>query len=188
MNRAIIFDELRDILGRGLTQMEVERFDNAITLAMADGVASSGRVPSKRIEDFIKGFEALRLKAYMPTPNDVPTIGYGSTGPDVKLGMVWTEAQADARFAKDLADFAKAVSDKLGTAPTTQDQFDAMVSLAYNIGKGGFAESTLLRLHKEGKYAEAAAQFGRWSKQASKTLNGLVRRRAAEERIYRGVA
>lgn len=186
MNRQIIFDEFRSIIGRGLTQAEVDRLDNAITLAMAD--APVPLKPSKRIEEFIKGFEQLRLKAYMPTPNDVPTIGWGSTGADIKMGMVWTEAQADARFAKDLADFAKAVSDKLGTAPTTQDQFDAMVSLAYNIGKGAFAESTLLRLHKEGNYAGAAAQFGRWNKQKGVELKGLTRRRAAEERIYRGLA
>lgn len=147
----------------------------------------ASREPSKRIKDFIKGFESLRLQAYMPTANDVPTIGWGSTGPDIKMGMVWTEAQADARFERDMGKFASAVSSGLGSAPTTQDQFDAMVSLAYNIGAEAFKESTLRRLHKEGDYAGAAAQFGRWNKQAGHVLNGLTRRRAAEERIYRGV-
>lgn len=146
--------------------------------------------PSAKITTFIKGFEGLRLKAYMPTPNDVPTIGYGSTGPDIKMGMTWTQAQADARFAADLAKFSGKVAALLGTAPTTQSQFDAMVSFAYNVGygDGGLKTSTLLRMHKEGDYAGAALQFARWNKQAGKVLNGLTTRRAAEAAIYRGDA
>ena len=46
--------------------------------------------PSTRIRNFVKEFEQLRLKAYMPTPEDRPTIGYGETGPHIKLGMTWT--------------------------------------------------------------------------------------------------
>jgi len=62
--------------------------------------------PSSKCIDFIKSFEQCRLTAYMPTPRDRPTIGWGTTGPDVRMGMTWTQAQADARFARDLADFA----------------------------------------------------------------------------------
>lgn len=142
--------------------------------------------PSIRCADFIKGFEACRLRAYMPTPNDVPTIGWGSTGRDIKMGMTWTQAQADERFAHDLQDFGARVSALLGKAPTTQDQYDAMVSLAYNIGIGGFTTSTLRRLHLEGDYKGAAAQFLRWNKQAGKVLNGLTRRRAGEAHMYEG--
>ncbi|WP_454760569.1 lysozyme [Caulobacter segnis] len=142
--------------------------------------------PSQKIIDFIKGYEALRLKAYMPTPNDVPTIGYGSTGPDIKLGMTWTQKQADDRFAADLAKFSAGVSKLLGAAPTTQGQFDALTSFAYNCGLEALKTSTLLRMHKDGEYENARLQFGRWSKQAGKTLNGLVKRRAGEAAIYRG--
>ena len=143
-----------------------------------------------RARDLIKSFEACRLKAYLPTPNDVPTIGFGATGPDVKLGLTWTQAQADARFDADLAKFAAKVSALIGDAPTTPAQFGALVSLGYNIGtgQGGLATSTLLRLHKAGKYTEAAAEFGRWNKQAGKVLNGLTRRRAAETALYMGDA
>lgn len=146
--------------------------------------------PSTKIEAFIKGYEKCRLKAYLPTPNDVPTIGWGTTGPDVKLGMVWTQAQADARFAADLARFGGKVSALLGTAPTTQAQFDALVSFAYNVGygEGGLKTSTLLRMHKAGEYAGAAEQFARWNKQAGRVLNGLTTRRAAEADIYRGAS
>lgn len=146
--------------------------------------------PSARCASFIKGYEKCRLTAYLPTKDDVPTIGWGSTGPDIKLGMTWTQAQADARFAADLARFAANVSALVGKAPTTQAQFDALVSFAYNVGygDGGLKTSTLLRLHKAGDYAGAAAQFARWNKQKGKVLNGLTTRRAAEAAMYRGAA
>lgn len=144
--------------------------------------------PSDKIADFIKGFEACRLKAYMPTPNDVPTIGWGSTGPDIKMGMTWTQKQADDRFAADLAHFGGKVINDLNGRPTTQAQYEAMTSLAYNIGLGNFGTSTLLKKHLAGDYDGAAAQFGLWTKQKGKVLNGLVKRRTAEARFYRGIA
>lgn len=146
--------------------------------------------PSPKIEAFIKGYERCRLKAYLPTKDDVPTIGWGTTGPDVKMGMVWTQTQADARFAADLARFAGKVTALVDTARTTQAQFDALVSFAYNVGygEGGLKTSTLLRMHKAGDYASAAEQFGRWNKQAGRVLNGLTTRRTAEAAIYRGDA
>ena len=143
--------------------------------------------PSTKCADLIKGFEQCRLKAYMPTPNDVPTIGWGSTGPDIKLGMTWTQQQADDRFASDLAKFCAKVATALHGAPTTQSQFDAMLSLSYNIGEGAFEKSTLLRKHVAHDYDGAAAQFAVWNRQSGKVLNGLVRRRTAEARMYRGL-
>lgn len=152
----------------------------------------SGLVPSDRIVAFLKDIEKLerkradgRVEAYLPTPKDVPTIGYGSTGRDIVLGLVWTVAQCEARFAAQLDDFAAGVRDALDGAATTQDQFDAMVSLAYNIGIAGFRSSTLLRHHRAGRYDDARAQFAVWNKQAGKVLAGLTKRRAAEAAIYR---
>jgi len=145
-------------------------------------------MPSTKCADFIKGYEACRLKAYMPTPNDVPTIGWGSTGPDIRLGMTWTQQQADDRFASDLARFGAKVSDLIGAAPTKQNEFDAMTSLAYNIGTGNFASSTVLRKHKAGDHDGAAAAFSLWNKQKGVVLNGLTKRRAAEAAMYRGIA
>ena len=134
----------------------------------------------------IKEFEQCRLKAYMPTPDDVPTIGWGSTGPDIRMGMTWTQEQADQRFDQDVQKFGAKVSALLGDAPTTPAQFGALTSLAYNIGtgEGGLKTSTLLRLHKAGSYTAAQAEFGRWNKQAGKVLNGLTRRRAREAALY----
>lgn len=145
-------------------------------------------MPSKQCADFIKSFEQCRLKAYMPTPHDVPTIGWGSTGPDIKLGMTWTQQQADDRFAMDLAHFGAKVAADVGASPTTQAQLDALTSLAYNIGTGNFESSTVLRKHKAGDYDGAAAAFALWNKQKGKVLNGLVKRRTAEARMYRGLA
>lgn len=143
--------------------------------------------PSQTCAEFIRGFEQCRLKAYMPTQHDVPTIGWGSTGPDIRMNMTWTQAQADERFARDLAHFGAKVMVELGGAETTQAQFDAMVSLAYNIGVGAFGDSTVLRKHKAGDHDGAVAGFALWNKQKGKVLNGLVRRRTAEARMYRGL-
>lgn len=141
--------------------------------------------PSPRIIAFIKGYEQCRLVSYMPTPNDRPTIGWGSTGPDIFMGMSWTQADCDERFAEDLGKFGDGVWARVRGEPrTNQNQFDAMVSLAYNIGLGGFAGSTVLRDHNAGNHAGAQAAFGMWVKQAGKVLAGLTKRRAAEAAIY----
>lgn len=144
--------------------------------------------PSKACEALIKSFEQCRLSAYMPTPKDRPTIGWGTTGPDIHMGLTWTQQQADTRFQTDLNRFANSVEAMLAGATTTQGQFDACVSLAYNIGAENFRSSTLRRLHLAGKNAEAAAQFDRWNKQAGVVLRGLTRRRAAERAMYEGKA
>lgn len=137
----------------------------------------------------VKQFEGCVLKAY-PDPGtggDPWTIGYGHTGPEVKRGVVWTQAQADAALEKDLAHFDAGVSALIGAAPTTQGQFNALVSFAFNVGLGNLKTSTLLRMHKEGDYVGAAGQFQRWNKAAGKVMNGLVKRRTAEARLYRGL-
>src|SRR5438067_4902133 len=113
------------------------------------------------------------------TGGDPWTIGWGSTGADIKKGLVWTQAQCDERFAQHLAEFGEGVAAAIGGAPTTQHQFDAMVSFAYNVGLGNFRSSTLLKKHNAGDYAGAAAEFARWNKAAGKVLPGLTRRRAA---------
>ena len=126
------------------------------------------------------------IEAY-PDPasgGDPWTIGWGTTGPDVKKGVVWTQKQCDDRFTAHLAEFAEKVSKILGSTPTTQRQFDAMVSFAYNLGPGNLASSTLLKKHKAGDHAGAAAEFAKWNKAAGRILPGLVRRRAAEAALY----
>lgn len=149
--------------------------------------------PSDACFALIKQFEGCAKKqpdgsfvAY-PDPGsggDPWTIGWGTTGADVKPGLVWTQQQCDARLDADLTTFAAKVSAAIGTAPTSQHQFDALVSFAYNVGVANLQSSTLLRLHKAGDFAGAAAQFGRWNKAAGRVLPGLVKRRAAEAQLY----
>jgi lysozyme len=112
------------------------------------------------------------------------TIGWGSTGPDIKPGTVWTQAQCDARLASHVDDFAAGVAKAVGAAPTSQNQFDALVSFAYNVGLGNLNSSTLLKKHKAGDFAGAAAEFPKWNKASGKVLPGLVKRRAAEAALY----
>jgi len=121
-------------------------------------------------------------------PANVPTIGYGSTGPDIGDGLVWTQAQCDARFLRDVSVFAQKVDAMIRDAETSPNQFAALVSLAYNIGACNFAKSSVLRFHKAGDHPEAQQAFGAWNKGGGKVLPGLVRRRAAEAALYGSAA
>jgi len=135
----------------------------------------------------IKGFEKLALTAYR-CPAGVLTIGYGSTGPHVREGMVITEQRAEELFRDDLARFEREVSKRIG-GTGNRNQFSAMVSLCFNIGPKNFAGSSVLRLHKEGDHAKAAECFLLWNKATGadgkkRELKGLTRRRAAEAALY----
>lgn len=136
-------------------------------------------------KNLIKSFEGLELKVYPdPATGGAPyTAGYGHTGTDVKPGMTVTQEMADKWFDIDVAKFESGVSALL-TAPTNQQQFDAMVSLAYNIGLGNFKSSTLLKKHNAKCYQCAAGQFPAWNRAAGKVMNGLTRRRNAERAMY----
>jgi lysozyme len=146
------------------------------------------RAVSKAGIDLIKQFEGCKLTAYPdPGTGGAPwTIGWGATGPDIRRGLTWTQEQADARLEADVQRFARGVDDLVEEA--TQSQFDALVSFAYNVGRGALASSTLLKKHRAGDYAGAAAEFARWNKAGGRVLPGLTRRRAAEAAIYRGQA
>lgn len=132
----------------------------------------------------IQSFEGLRLRAYKDIVG-IPTIGYGHTGKDVKMGMVITKAQAEEIMRVDLAWFEQAV-DGLIQVKVTQNQFDAMVSLTYNIGGNAFADSTLLRKFNRGDVQGAADEFLRWNKAGGKEVQGLTRRRHRERDHFLG--
>ena len=131
----------------------------------------------------IKEFEGLRLTSYV-CPAGVLTIGYGSTGPHVRSGMTITKEEAERLLLKDVARFEGAVN-SLVKVGLNQGQFDALVSFAFNLGSSALADSTLLRLLNSGDYEGAAGQFDRWVKAGAVTLEGLVRRRNAEEAMFR---
>lgn len=140
------------------------------------------RAINKEGLELVKSFEGLRLKAYRCSAN-VLTIGWGSTGPHVKEGMTITKDQAEELLRSDLRRFEDAVS---AAAPkATDNQFSAMVSLAFNIGIGALQRSTVLRRHLAGDHAGAADAFLMWNKAAGRVLAGLTRRREAEAALYR---
>lgn len=114
----------------------------------------------------------------------VPTIGWGSTGPDIKKGTVWTRGDCDSRLARHVATMSKDILGVLGGVPTTQNQFDALVDFTYNLGIGNLRSSTLLKKHKAGDYAGAAKEFPRWNQSGGHVLGGLVTRRAKEKELY----
>lgn len=133
----------------------------------------------------IKQFEGCELTSYL-CPANVWTIGWGHTGTDVVKGMTITQATADMLLRQDLGKFEDAVTKYAG--PAYQNQFDAMVSLCYNIGPGNFRGSSVARLHKNGQYTAAATAFLLWNKAGGKILQGLVKRRKAERNLYLGEA
>lgn len=138
--------------------------------------------------DLIHSFEQLRLKAY-PDPGSKDgkpyTVGWGSTGSDIGPGTVWTKEKADQRFASDLRKFEQAVS-LLVKVPLAQYQFDALVSFTYNLGIGSLKSSTLLKMLNEGDYSNSGLQLLRWTKNDGVEMAGLVRRRKAELKMFKG--
>lgn len=126
-----------------------------------------------------------RLRAYPdPGTGGAPwTIGWGSTGPDIRTGTIWTQAEADSRLAQEVGEKAAGVS-ALVTVPLSDTKLGACISLAYNIGLGNFGKSTVLRKLNGGDVAGAADAFLMWTKAAGKELPGLVRRRQAERALF----
>jgi len=134
--------------------------------------------------DLICRNEGCELAAYR-CPAGVWTIGFGDTGPHVKPGMVITREEAERLLAERLErEFEAGVLRVIGDAPTTPNQFSAMVSLAYNIGLAGFDGSSVARHHVNGDYEAAAEAFHLWNRGGGKILRGLVRRRKEEADLY----
>lgn len=135
----------------------------------------------------LKRFEGCRLKAYL-CPAGVWTIGYGNTfyedGTKVKEGDVITQQRADelAKFiVEQFADSIRAMIKQ----PLNENQFSACVSLAYNIGTGGFKKSSVLRkLNVNPNDSTIADSFRMWNKGGGVVLKGLVNRREAEIQLY----
>ena len=188
----MIFDKLRELCGGSLTQKQVDATNEVIATAtdstVADmlGIAIDQMVVSLFGIDLICGFEGLRLKAYDDGVG-VWTIGFGTTvypnGIRVKKGDTCTEAQAKAYMAHDLKKFESAVNNVV-TVPLNQNQFDALVSLAYNIGTSAFSKSTLVKKLNADDSRGAAEQFDVWVNAGGKRMQGLVNRRAKENEVF----
>ena len=137
--------------------------------------------------ELIKDFEGFSAIAYL-CPAKIPTIGWGNTfyanGTKVKLGdqisktdaLKLLEVIANRDFADKIFPYIK--------VKVTQNQFDAMVSLAYNIGVGNFSKSTLLKKLNAGDFVGASNEFLRWNKAGGKELLGLTKRREREKQLF----
>jgi lysozyme len=131
---------------------------------------------------FIKQFEGLRLDAYQCSAG-VWTIGYGHTGKGVVPGVRIDEAEAEALLRYDVEKFERGVAE-LVTVPLSQNQFDALVCFAFNLGLGALRSSTLLRKLNDMDKLGAAEEFLRWVYAGGKKLKGLETRRQAERALF----
>ena len=182
MDRKPFFDAARVLAGGKLTQAQVDDLNKVV-----DGLSPTQGMTTSRVGiNLITSFEDLVLTAYDDGVG-VWTIGYGTTvypnGIKVKKGDVCTLEQAKAFFTYDLKRFEAAVNSAV-KVPLSQNQFDALVSLAYNIGEKAFKDSTLVKKLNAGDYFGAAEQFKVWNIGGGKVMNGLVRRRAAEAELF----
>lgn len=127
--------------------------------------------------------EGYREDAYIPVPGDVPTIGFGSTtnldGSPVRLGQRTTSVEALKRLGKDVERFETAVK-TCAPVPMYQYEFDAYVSLTYNIGPNAFCKSTLAKKLVQYDYEGACKEILRWDRFQGKPLKGLTIRRQEE--------
>lgn len=143
---------------------------------------------SKGCINLVKSFEGYHRK--LPNgdcttyycPAGVLTIGFGTTT-GIKEGDVWTPGQAVDALKRDLEAFAEQVA-ALVKVEVNQNQFDSLVSFAYNVGASALGKSTLLKKINKGDFEGAAAQFKNWTRGGGKVLPGLVRRRAAEAELF----
>jgi lysozyme len=133
----------------------------------------------------IKSFEGCELTAYRCSAN-VPTIGFGHTA-GVSDGDTCTQEEAETMLAEDLEEFEDYVKNYV-ESELQQNEFDALVAWTYNLGPKNLSESTLLKELNAGNLEEVPRQMKRWNRAGGKVLDGLIRRREAESRLFKGEA
>lgn len=137
---------------------------------------------SERGVALIVKFEGFRSQAYIPVPGDVPTIGFGFTK-GVKMGDSMTMYEARERMKRELVEYEHGVLSACTITPN-QNQFDALVCFAFNVGVGGLKRSSVIKAHNRGDFQAAARAFALWNKSGGVVYAGLTRRRAAESALY----
>ena len=190
MDRKEIFDYLRKLCGGTLSQKQASATDlllliNFDAVKKMLGIPEAMSISSKGI-DLICEFEGKRLTAYDDGVG-IWTIGFGTikypNGVRVKKGDTCTLEQAKEYMRYDLIEFEHTVNDSVKVL-LTQNQFDALVSLAYNIGSNAFKSSTLVKKLNAGDYKGAADQFNVWVNAGGKRMQGLVNRREKEKVLF----
>jgi lysozyme len=136
--------------------------------------------------ELLKEFEGLRLKAYRDAAG-IWTIGYGTTSAAgvgiIKGGMLISKAEAENMLRRSLASYERAVSNSI-KVEISQQQFDALVSFAYNVGIEGFRRSSVLRHVNARDFDRVPQSLSLWIKSKGKVLPGLVSRRAREAKLF----
>ena len=190
MNSKTIFDYLRKLSGGVLTQAQVIATDKLLSIDFDSvknmlGIPESMSVSNKGV-DLICEFEGEQLIAYDDGVG-VWTIGFGTikypNGVRVKKGDTCTLDQAKEYMRHDLIEFEHTVNSSV-KVPLNQNQFDALVSLAYNIGSNAFKSSTLVKKLNTGDYQGAADQFNVWVNAGGKRMQGLANRRDKEKLLF----
>lgn len=136
----------------------------------------------KQAASLIKAAEGCRLNAYK-CPAGIWTIGYGHTA-GVTAGDTWTQDQADRALEQDIETYRKAVLIACPSLEHYPNRLAACISLAYNIGTGAFASSSVARYIRRGEYRAAADAFGMWIYAGKQILPGLVTRRQREKEVF----
>lgn len=155
----------------------------AVLVTAAEKARSMKRQLSSKGADLIKQYEGLRLTAYQDQ-GGVWTIGYGHTG-GVYYGQTITQSEADRLFNSDVAKFVEGVNKKTYDIDLTQNQFDALVSFAYNVGLSAFGSSTLLKkLRVNPNDSAIATEFRKWVNVNHTYNQGLANRREKEINLY----
>ena len=131
--------------------------------------------------------EGYKDEAYIPVRGDVPTIGFGTTS-GVKMGDKTTPERSLVRLLDEIEGIYAAGVRRCVTVPLYRHEYEAYVSLAYNIGVSAFCRSTLVKLLNQERYAEACEQIKRWNRAGGKVLRGLTIRREAEYKQCMGLA
>lgn len=136
--------------------------------------------------ELIRTFEGFRSEAYRDSVG-IWTIGYGWTHPvdgiSIDNGMMITSDKAENLLRVGIQKYEQNIN-RYVKVPLTQNQFDALVSFAYNLGSQALNQSTLLKLLNAGNTQGAAEEFLRWNKAGGRVLPGLTRRREAERELF----
>lgn len=138
--------------------------------------------PSPHAINSIKNWEKLRLQSYQDV-RGIWTLGYGETGPHIGPGLTVTPAEAEGWLSNRTTSLSDMISG-LVKVPLKQNQFDALVSLVYNIGITAFSHSTMLKLINQNQLDKAALEFIKWDHVNGTEVEGLRARRLAERSLF----
>ena len=143
---------------------------------------------SKNGLDLIKQFEGFYSTPYL-CPAGIPTIGYGNIFYEDGTKVTLQDNPITEQRASELLEFI--ANKNFGRfvnitvkVPLNQNQFDALVSFAYNLGNGNLQQSTLLKKLNDSDYIGASLEFEKWNKSGGKVLKGLIKRRLAEKELF----